>query len=73
MGAPVALLQGAGGDHDHVEAAPGQGQRTALPDAAAGPGDQGDPALGGIGHGGCCCLHQTGDLVAAVHMDHLLR
>ena len=43
MGAPVALVHGAGGDDD-VVAAPGQCHGGAAADAPAGAGHDGDPA-----------------------------
>ena len=42
LGAAVALVHRAGGDHD-VEAAPGQRDGRAAADAPAGAGDEGDP------------------------------
>jgi hypothetical protein len=49
MGAAFALVDGAGRDGD-VEAPTGQGQGPAFPDAAAGPGDQGNAAVGSVRH-----------------------
>ena len=43
VGAAVSLVHGPGRD-GHVEAPPGQGDRGTAPDAAAGSGDEGDPA-----------------------------